>query len=191
MSDCSKDESSWAAPGSHNRRPRNEKIKAIAIKSAEKDEEIRHLREANRQLEFDNAILRSKLADAQQTICHLASGQHFRPALAEAPPLPHSPPDRSVVAAPARELNAAAGAWHQQQEGRPTVSLRLGHFAGQFSARGRGARHDSSPPPSQERRAGPGRGQGSSSITPEQASQNRSARSPHGRGNPRGGAQRR
>jgi hypothetical protein len=56
MSDCSKDESSWAAPGSHNRRPRNEKIKAIAIKSAEKDEEIRHLREANRQLEFDNAI---------------------------------------------------------------------------------------------------------------------------------------
>ncbi len=186
------DDLSTASLGSHKSRPRNEKIKAIAIRSAEKDVEIARLKETIRKLEVDNAILQSKLADAQQTVYHLAGGS-FRPALAEAPSVPgpaHSSSDRSVVATSSHGLNAAAGAWHHPQEGRPSVLLRLGNPAGHSPNRGRGTRPGNSPPPSQERRASSGRGQGSSPSAPEQASQDRSARSPHGRGNPRGGAQR-
>ena len=201
MSEPDQDETSSAARGLRNHRPRNEKIKALADKSAKilalkdaeiakKDAEIKLLKETTRKLEVDNAVLQSKLDGAQQTIHNILSGQHFRPAFAEAPQSSYSPPERLVVAEPAPGLNVAARAWHQPHHDRPRVSDRLEFPADQLPARGRGPRPGYSSPSSQERRSGPGRGQGSSSRAPEQASQDRSAGQPHGRGNPRGGARR-
>ena len=202
MSEPDQDETSSAARGLRNHRPRNEKIKALADKSAKilalkdaeiakKDAEIKLLKETTRKLEVDNAVLQSKLDGAQQTIHNILSGQHFRPAFAEAPSFSHFPHERSVVADPAPGLNAAARAWHQPQQDRQRVSDRLGdHPAGHTYSRGRGSRSGYSSPSSQDRRSGPGRSQGSSSGTPEQASQNRSAGPPHGRGSLHGRAHR-
>jgi hypothetical protein len=199
MSDHSRDDSSSATAIKRNHRNRNEKIQAIATKSAEKDGIIKALEtksaekdEIIKRLEVENGVLKSKLAEAQQTICTLASGQHLRPAFAGAPSSPQSPPERSVVAVSAPGLNVAARAWHQPHHNRPSVSDRLGDYsAGQPAARGRGSHSGYSSPSSQERRTGSGRGQGSSSSEAEPAPQDRSARPPHGRGHPRCGAQRR
>ena len=108
--------------------------------------------------------------------------------------LRHIPGDQAsapAVAVPVHGLDAAAGAWHQPQEGRASVFHRLDLFAGQSLARSRGTRPGNSSPSSQARRAGPGRGQGSSPSAPEQASQDRSTGPSHGRGDPRGRAHRR
>ena len=135
MSESNRSETSSVTTGPRkNRRPRNEKVKSIATKSAarsaEQEDEIWDLRETVRELQVENGVLKSKLASAQETICHLASGQHLRPAYAEATPSPHHQPERLVVAVPAPGLNVAARAWHQpQQERQRTRTATLGQGA--------------------------------------------------------------
>ncbi len=174
---------------SRHRRNRGDKIKAIAAQSAAKDLEITRLRTVIRELEVENAVLKSHLAESRQTVHNLA-GISSRAAPAEALSSPwsaHSPSSFSVATTTSQGFNVASGAWHGRHEGKPSISLRLGHLARPDSGRGRGSGIGHSPSP-QERRAASGRGQGPSPGTTEPSSQNSQARQPHGRGNPRGGS---
>ena len=171
---------------SHHRRNRNDRIKAIAAKSSEKDLEIARLHRVIRDLEVDNAVLTRQLEESRQTVHNLA-GISSRAAPAEASSSPWSarpPSGLSAATTTSQGFNVASGAWHDPAEGKPSISLRLGHLA---RGRGRGSGIGHSPSP-QERRATSGRGQGPPSGTTELPSQNSPARQPHGRGNPRGGS---
>ena len=175
--------------GGRHRRSSNDRIKALAAKSAEKDQEIARLQHVIRNLELDNAILHSQLAESRQTVHHLA-GISTRAAPAEASSSPgsaHLASGLSTATTTSQGFNIAAGAWHDHHEGKPSVSLRLGHLARQGSGRGRGSGTGYSSS-SQERRAASGRGQSSSPGAPESAPHISQARQPHGRGNPRGGS---
>ena len=95
---------------SRHRRNRGDKIKAIAAQSAAKDLEITRLRTVIRELEVENAVLKSHLAESRQTVHNLA-GISSRAAPAEALSSPwsaHSPSSFSVATTTSQGFNVAS-----------------------------------------------------------------------------------
>ena len=142
----------------------------------------------NINLRVENGQLQISLARSQATVSNLAD-LRVQPAFAAPvqPPWPEperQPSDRSVIQGTSRSFNVTAPVRNDNDGGQLSASIsRLEGRLGTFS-RGRGSGSSSSPA-SQDRRAGPGRGQSSSPGAPEPAQGRRQEGPSRSRGHPR------